>query len=195
MKIGIIGATGKAGTLIAREARLRKHDVTAIIRPGSAGRLEYPYPTIERDLFDLTTEDVAPFEVVVDAFGTSFSKPGSEYLHQTAIEKLIAVFEPIPSVRLLVIGGAGSLFTDREGTHRVLEDIPENFRAVPEYAARGLEILRKSSVNWTYLSPPKNFDAGGVRTGKYQTGTGPCHREHVGRKLWVVRGLCARHGG
>lgn len=31
MKIGIIGATGKAGSLIVKEASERGHDVTAIV--------------------------------------------------------------------------------------------------------------------------------------------------------------------
>ena len=32
MKIGVIGATGKAGSKIVREAKLRRHEVTAIVR-------------------------------------------------------------------------------------------------------------------------------------------------------------------
>ena len=32
MKIAVIGASGKAGSRIAREARMRRHEVTAIVR-------------------------------------------------------------------------------------------------------------------------------------------------------------------
>ena len=32
MKIGVIGAAGKAGSKIVREAILRRHEVTAIVR-------------------------------------------------------------------------------------------------------------------------------------------------------------------
>jgi len=171
MRIAVIGATGKAGSLIAREARIRGHAVTAVIRPGSAKRLEYPYEVIERDLFELQSGDLKDFDAVIDAFGTPFGKPGIEQQHFTAIEYLIRVFQDLPNVRLLVIGGAGSLYKDKEKEHRVLDDIPKQFRAVPEFAAKGYELIKTSDINWTYLSPPVNFDAGGVRTGKYMAGS------------------------
>jgi putative NADH-flavin reductase len=171
MKIGVIGATGKAGTLIAREAAGRGHSVTAIIRPGSAVRLERSYPVIERDIFDIVPEDVAGFDAVVSAFGTPFSKPGNEYQHQTAMESLIKVFQGLKDVRLLVVGGAASLYEDKEKKLLVLEGIPKDFRAVPEHTLRAFENLKASSVNWTFFSPAKTFDAGGPRTGKYIAGT------------------------
>ena len=39
MKIAVIGAAGKAGSLIVKEALGRGHAVTAIVRPGSEGRV------------------------------------------------------------------------------------------------------------------------------------------------------------
>ena len=170
MKIAIIGATGKAGSLIAKEAKLRGHEITALIRPGSANRLEFQCNIVEKDLFNLTSGDLAGFDVVVNAFGTSFARPGNEHQHLTAIEHLINVFSDIPQVRLITIGGAGSLFRDKESKKRVLDDIPAAFKAVPEFAAKGYDLIKKSDINWTYMSPPENFDAGGVRTGKYLTG-------------------------
>jgi putative NADH-flavin reductase len=171
MKVGVIGATGKAGGLIAREAASRGHEVTAIIRPGTAGRLEEHYPVLERDIFDLKPEDLRSFDAVVNAFGTPFGKGGTEHLHQTSMESLIKVMEQIPEVRLLCVGGASSLWEDREQTRHVLESLPKEWRAAPENQVKAFEKLKLSKVNWTYLSPPKNFDAAGARTGKYLTGT------------------------
>lgn len=171
MKIGIIGATGKAGKMIAREAANRGLEVTAIIRPGSAHKLEKQYPVLERDIFEIAPEDVKGFDAVVDAFGTSFTKPGNEYLHQSTMEHLIKVFEQVPEVRLIVVGGAGSLYMNRDKSRLVIEDIPQNFRAVPENMAKAFEKLKASKVNWTYLSPAKTFDPGGIRTGRYILGT------------------------
>jgi putative NADH-flavin reductase len=171
MKIGVIGATGKAGGLIAGEAARRGHEVTAIIKPGSAGRLEGNYAVLERDIFDLKVEDLRGFDAVVNAFGTSFSNPGNEYLHQTSMEALIREFEQLPEVRLLCVGGAGSLWEGPDQDRRVVESIPQAWRAVPENQFKAFEKLKASKVNWTYLSPPKTFDAGGGRTGKYKLGT------------------------
>ena len=73
MRIGIIGANGKAGKLIAAEAYHRGHDVTAIIRdaekmPG------IPYHVLEKDLYDLNAKDLKDFDVVVSAFRRGSSR-------------------------------------------------------------------------------------------------------------------------
>jgi putative NADH-flavin reductase len=171
MKIGIIGATGKAGSLIIREAAGRGHEVTAIIRPGSIQRLEGAYKVLERDIFDIKAEDLRDFDAVVNAFGTPFNKPGKEYQYQTSMESLIREMEKIPELRLLCVGGASSLWEDQTMKLRVLERIPADFRVVPENAFKAFEKLKASRANWTYLSPPKNFDPGGARSGKYFQGT------------------------
>jgi len=171
MKIAVIGSTGKAGSLIAREAAGRGHEVTAVIRPGSVGRLEQPYAVLERDIHDIKAGDLKGFDAVVNAFGTSFSRPGNEYQHETSMDSLIREMETIPEVRLLCVGGASSLWENADMKERVLESIPKDFRAVPENQARAFEKLKASKVNWTYLSPPKNFDSGGARSGKYIQGT------------------------
>ena len=169
MKIGIIGASGKAGSLIAQEARLRKHDVTAIVRDGTkvAGK---GYTILQKDLFDLTRDDLKDFDAVVDAFGTAFDAQSAQ-AHQTSLKHLTDIFETLPNVRLLVIGGASSLYTDVTKNHIVLESIPEAYRDVPASARIAFAELQKSAANWTYFSPAADFDPEGVRTGKYVLGT------------------------
>ena len=66
MKIAVVCANGKAGTLITKEAVERGLDVTAIVREENKTVAQN---VIIKDLFDLTTEDLAGFDVVVDAFG------------------------------------------------------------------------------------------------------------------------------
>jgi len=171
MKVAVIGATGKAGRLIAREARMRGFDVTAITRASSVRRLEDDYPVIAKDLFELTTDDVRGFDILVNAFGTDFSKPGSEYLHVKAMEHLISILEPLPDLRFFVVGGAGSLFTDETRQHRVMESISDAMRAVPYNQFIAWQILEKSSVNYTFMSPAETFDYSGPRTGEYTLGT------------------------
>ena len=168
MKIAVIGASGKAGSRIAREARMRRHEVTAIVRDGVkvAG---CGYEVMQKDLFDLTAEDLRPFPVVVDAFGTGFDEESAKG-HEKAMAHLIEVLEQLPETRLLVVGGAGSLYTDRGRHQLAVELIPEQFRAVPTHMKNALEELQRSRVNWTYFSPAFTFDPQGPRTGKYVTG-------------------------
>ena len=168
MKIGVIGAAGKAGSRIVREALLRRHEVTAIVR-NRAKLTETGAGVLEKDLFDLTAEDLKEFDAVVDAFGTAFD-PESAAGHQASLKHLSGLMEQLPKTRLLVVGGAASLYTDRSHQHLVLENIPEQWRAVPASMKAAFDELQKSGANWTYFSPAMTFDPQGKRTGKYRTG-------------------------
>ena len=181
MIVAVIGATGKAGKLIAREARARGHVVYAVTRPASIYKLEDDYPVIPKDIFELTTEDFRGFDIVVDAFGTDFSKPGNEYLHQTTMEHLIQVMEPLPETRFFVVGGAGSLFTDESRTARVYETMSPAMRAVPENQFAAWNKLKDSKVNYTFMSPAELFDPSGPRSGSYTLGTDVSIKNSVGR--------------
>jgi putative NADH-flavin reductase len=169
MKIGVIGAAGKAGALIAAEARSRGHEVCAIVR--DKGKLAgTDYRVIEKSLFDLNAGDLKGLAVVISAFGTPFDGSADEE-HIKAAEHLIRVFQELPETRLIVIGGAASLFQDVERKRLVLDTIPEAYRGVPAAAARSLEQFRKSDIPWTFFSPAVTFDPAGPRTGKYGLGT------------------------
>jgi putative NADH-flavin reductase len=75
--------------------------------------------------------------------------------------------------RLLVVGGAGSLYVNPEHTKTVVDVTPFPEVAMPVVNGHGkaLEELRKfDDVNWTYVSPAGDFQADGERTGKYILG-------------------------
>ncbi|MFJ7405818.1 MULTISPECIES: NAD(P)-dependent oxidoreductase [unclassified Lysinibacillus] len=166
MKIGIIGATGKAGQKIVEEALQRGHEVTAIVR--SASKVKEDIKVIEKDVLELTQEDMKDFDVVVNAFGAPF---GQEELHVRVGRHLIAIFKGI-ATKLFVVGGAGSLFVDPEKTVRVMDtpDFPEMFFATAKNQGENLTDLQASSITWTFLSPSAMFDPEGPRTGHYTTG-------------------------
>ncbi len=166
MKIGVIGATGKAGQKIVEEALQRGHEVTAIVR--SASKVKEDIKVIEKDVLKLTQQDVQDFDVVVNAFGAPF---GQEALHVKVGRHLINIFNGI-TTKLFVVGGAGSLFVDPEKTIRVMDtpDFPEMFFATAKNQGENLTDLQASSITWTFLSPSAMFDPEGPRTGSYTTG-------------------------
>jgi uncharacterized protein len=90
MKIGIIGATGKAGRALCAEAITRAHEVTAIVRnPDRAARLLGPdVPVLTRDAFDLTGDDLSGFDVIIDAFSTA---PAQAYQHLDLATRLVSL--------------------------------------------------------------------------------------------------------
>lgn len=166
MKIAVIGATGKAGQKIVEEALQRGHDVTAIVR--SAAKVTATIPVLEKDVLDITAEDVKGFDVVVNAFG---APAGQEQLHVKVGRHLILIFKGI-ATKLVVVGGAGSLFVDPEKKVRVMEtpDFPAMYLATAQNQGQNLEDLQQSSITWTFISPSAFFDPEGPRTGHYTAG-------------------------
>lgn len=164
MKIAVICSNGKAGKLIVKEAVSRGLDVTAIAK-GNNESVATQY--VEKNLFDLTKSDLTEFDVVIDAFGawTEETLP----LHSTSLKKLCDLVSGTDT-RLLVVGGAGSLYVNKEHTLCVSDgaDFPEVFKPLASAMAKALEELRKrNDVKWTYISPAGDFQADGERTGKY----------------------------
>ncbi|WP_025691172.1 NAD(P)-dependent oxidoreductase [Paenibacillus zanthoxyli] len=169
MKIGIIGASGKAGAAIAKEAVSREHEVTAIVR--DASKVEGNQVTIlEKDIFDITSKDLQGFDAIVNAFGAA---PGQEQLHVEAGRVLIEAIKGAPGTRLIVVGGAGSLFVDEAQTIRAMDtpQFPKEYFATAFNQGKNLEDLQNSyGIQWTFVSPAPFFDPEGKRTGAYQKG-------------------------
>lgn len=167
MKLAVIGANGKAGQKIVAEAFTRGYDVTAIARSENKTKATH---FLQKNLFDLTYEDVKQFDVIVDAFGAWTPETLPE--HATSLEYLCNLLSG-KNNRLLVVGGAGSLYVNPEHTVQVMDgaDFPDMFKPLAEHMSKALDNLRtRNDVKWTYISPAADFQADGVRTGSYSLG-------------------------
>ncbi|WP_239615583.1 NAD(P)-dependent oxidoreductase [Cohnella mopanensis] len=169
MKIAIIGASGKAGAEISKEAVARGHEVTAIVR--DAAKVKQSQVTVmQKDIFDLTSQELGAFDVVVNAFGAA---PGQEHQHVEAGRVLIQALQGTPATRLIVVGGAGSLFVDEAKSVRLIDtpEFPDIYKPTASNQGKNLEDLRNASgIKWTFLSPAAFFNPEGKRTGSYVTG-------------------------
>lgn len=173
MKIGIIGASGKAGDFILKEALNRGYDVTAIVR-NAAKIQDDNVQVLEKSIFDLNESDLKQYDVVVNAFK---APNGQEHQHVEAGNVLINALKGAPNTRLVVVGGAGSLFLDETKTLRKFETpgFPEAYLPTATNMWKNLQDLQDTNdIQWTYLSPGGIFDPEGKRTGSYQVGS-----EHV----------------
>ena len=169
MKIAVIGANGKAGSLIVKEALERGHEVTAVVRDSSKVN-NTQVKKKKKDLFDLTYDDLKENDAVIDAFAVWAED--QLYQHKTSLAHLSDILAEKP-VRLLVVGGAGSLYVDPEHKLRLMDtpDFPDMFKPLASNMGEAFDALRtRKDVNWTYLSPSADFSAEGVRTGKYKAG-------------------------
>ncbi len=167
MKLAVICANEKAGQWIVREALRRGLDVTAVVR--GENRTEAKQ-VLRKDLFDLTAEDLRGFDVVIDAFGAWTEETLPQ--HSTSLKHLCDLLSG-SETRLLVVGGAGSLYVNPEHTAQVMDgpDFPDAFKPLARAQGKALEELRtREDVRWTFLSPAADFQAEGARTGSYRLG-------------------------
>ncbi|UVI27395.1 NAD(P)-dependent oxidoreductase [Paenibacillus spongiae] len=173
MKIGIIGANGKVGRLIMKEALDRGNEVTAIVRNVS-NITDSNVKALERDIFKLTSSELKNFDVVVNTFK---APDGEEHLYVESGRALVEALSDARNTKLIVVGGAGSLFVDDQYTTKLMDtpDFPDIYYPTALNAGKQLEELQKNdSITWTYISPAAYFDPDGNRTGTYKLG-----KDHV----------------
>lgn len=164
MKVAVVCANGRVGSLVVKEAVERGLDVTAVVRGKNK---TVARNIIQKDLFELTTEDLGGFDVVVDAFGAWAPEelPG----HCKSLKHLCDILSG-NKARLVVVGGAGSLYVDSEHTVQVCDgaDFPAEYLPLAKAQGQALAELReRNDVQWTFISPARDFQAEGERTGEY----------------------------
>ena len=163
MKIAVICANGRAGRLIVKEAVSRELEVTAVVREENQTVAQQ---VLKKDLFDLAAADLTDFDVVIDAFGAWTED--TLFQHSTSLKHLCDILSE-SNVRLLVVGGAGSLYVNPEHTAVVSDgpDFPPQFLPLAKAQGKALSELRqRNDVKWTFISPAGDFRADGERTGR-----------------------------
>jgi putative NADH-flavin reductase len=179
MKIAVFGGTGMVGSRIVAEARARGHEVTSLSRRGTAGS----------EVGDATDavqvgHVAATNDVVVSALGPSRDPGGDPSAFPGVIRELAASVGP---TRLLVVGGAGSLFA-APGVRLVdSPDFPPAYRSESLAAADALDVLRSlgPETDWTFLSPAPEI-APGERTGSYLTALDEPAGSHISAEDFAV---------
>ena len=167
MTIAVVAANGRVAGKVITEALNRGFDVTAFGRKeNNTDAKQY----VQKDLFDITSADLKGFDAVVDAFGawTEDTLPQ----HSTSLKHLCDALSGTDT-RLLIVGGAGSLYVNPEHTACVADgpDFPDAFKPLAAAMAKALgELRERKDVKWTYISPAGDFQADGERSGKYILG-------------------------
>jgi len=172
MKIALIGATGFVGTEILKEAVARGDSVTALVRsPGKVEKLN-GVSAVEADALD--TADLAAklkgHDVVISAYNPGWSNPDIKAVHIQASKSITEATKQVGIKRLIVIGGAGSLYNEAGGQFVDGDGFPAEYREGALGARQALNDLRNEhDLDWSFVSPPFGL-APGARTGKYRLG-------------------------
>ncbi len=166
-KVAIIGANGKSGSNLVQEALKQGQDVTATLR-----NKEYKNGDVKvvyKDVFELSKADLEGFDAVISAFAAW--TPETFGLHKKVAKHLADALSGTKT-RLLVIGGAGTLYVDDKQT-MVMDtpSFPAGYMGVAKATAESFfELKGRKGVLWTYVSPAGDYDANGARTGRYVLG-------------------------
>ena len=166
--IAVVAADGRVARKVITEAVNRGWDVCAFGRKDENTGDAQTY--VKKDIMDLTTEDLAGFDAVVDAFGAW--TPETFHLHGETLQHLLDILAGT-DVRLVYVGGAGSLYVNPEHTLQVYQtpDFPAEFVPLATAQVGTLAQIRPvKDVKWTYISPAGDFQADGERTGAYILG-------------------------
>jgi putative NADH-flavin reductase len=190
VNIGIIGATGNIGQRVVAEALRRGHRVTAFTR--SELHITKVGDDVAWKVVDVLDSSsisgvIGGLDVLISSYKPgNASKDLNDTLEQsirnptvyvTAAKSLLKALEKYSRLRLIVVGGAGSLEVKPGLTQA---DSPDDLRAslkelgLPEsyeVAVRGhrdaLNTYRVSNRLWTYASPAAQIYAG-ERTGRFR---------------------------
>ncbi len=166
MNVVLYGATGNSGSRILQELASRGHAVTAIAR--DPAKLPASVRAQGGDLNDV--DEIAKAIAGADAVISAYAPPMSDTDALLGVtERQIAAVRKAGNVRLLVVGGAGSLTVAPGVTVLTSGHLPAALVPIATSHANALELLKSSDIRWTYLSPAAFFEAG-ERTGRFRLG-------------------------
>ncbi|WP_029327918.1 NAD(P)-dependent oxidoreductase [Bacteroides sp. 14(A)] len=170
----LIGASGFVGTAILNELLNRGHKVTAIVR--DPAKVNASNPNLKVVQADVTDTDVLieaskGKDAVISAYNPGWKNPN---IYEETLKNYPLIVDSVKKAgveRLLIVGGAGTLFYAPGKMVMDADDVPA--KLLPGIKSLGefyLNTLRKENdIDWIFLSPAANMTPG-ERTGKFRIG-------------------------
>jgi len=176
MNIALIGATGFVGAAVLSTLLQRGHQVTALVRDPSRLAPQDGLTVKVADAYepDAIAAAVRGHDAVVSAFNPGWNDPALYDNFARGSDAIVRGVEASGVRRLLVVGGAGSLFVapgvQLVDTPAFLDHVPPNIVPGAQAARDSLTTLRaNTTLDWTFLSPPAMLGQGEA-TGSYRIG-------------------------
>ena len=173
-KVVLIGATGMVGAAILKELLSRNYEVKAVVRNVSKLPVDERITPVEIDVADaeLLAEAMRGADAVISAYNPGWANPDIVALTDANYPKILAAAKQSGVGRLLIVGGAGTLFVApglRVVDSGVIPD--EIIGAVRALGNFYLDVLlAEKAIDWVFFSPAGIFDAEVKRTGTYRLG-------------------------
>lgn len=188
MKVAIIGASGFVGSNLVKEATNRGLEVTAIARNVEKINAEnISKVAVDVNQVNELSEALKGHDVVISAFNAGWTNPnlyndfikGSESIQQAVKQAGVQ--------RMIVVGGAGSLYANENEQLVDSPDFPADIKPGATAARDYLNTLKEEKeLDWVFFSPAIEMHPGVTigRTGKYRLGKDqPVFDENMVSKL------------
>lgn len=170
----LIGATGFVGSAVLNELVSRGHKVTAVAR-----NIE---KVAKSELLDVVKEDVANMDAIakladgkdaiISAYNPGWTNPDIATLISENYPKILSVAKKSGVKRLLIVGGAGTLFCAPGlrvvDSGAIPEEIMGGVRPLGDFYLNTL--MNEKDIDWVFFSPAGVFDQQGKKTGNYRLG-------------------------
>ena len=170
----LIGATGFVGSAVLNELVSRGHKVTAVVR-----NIE---KVAKSELVDAVKEDVANVEAIaklaegkdaiISAYNPGWTNPDIAALITENYPKILSAAKKSGVERLLIVGGAGTLFCAPGlrvvDSGAIPEEIMGGVRPLGDFYLNTL--MNENDIDWVFFSPAGVFDQEGKKTGNYRLG-------------------------
>lgn len=173
MKLALIGASGFVGAAVLQEALNRGHEVTGIVQHPDKLPTHTHLKAVKADAYnaDELAAALKGHDAVVSAFNPGWDKADILPLFLKGSAAIVAASKQAAVGRLLVVGGAGSLYV-APGLQLIdTPDFPAAYKNGAEGARQHLNQLREErELSWTFLSPPALLQPG-TRSGQYRVGS------------------------
>lgn len=173
-KVVLIGATGFVGSAILNELVERRHEVTAVVRNVEKLPKNALVKPVKEDVGneDAIAKLLEGKDAVISAYNPGWTNPNIAQETIVNYRHILAAAKKSGIGRLLIVGGAGTLFC-APGV-RILETgvLPnEIMNGVVALGYVYLNMLsNEKELDWVFFSPTGTFDEKGERTGKFRLG-------------------------
>ena len=170
----LIGATGFVGSAVLNELLSRGHKVTAVVRDSAKLPQSDNLTAVEEDVANVAASaNIAKGQdAVISAYSPGWSNPDIKRLIEVNYPKIVEAVKKSGVGRLLIVGGAGTLFV-KPGL-RVVDsgaipaEIMDGVRPLGNFYLHYL--TKEHDLDWVFFSPAGAFDEKGSRTGKFRLG-------------------------
>lgn len=170
----LIGATGFVGSAVLNELVSRGHKVTAVAR-----NIE---KVAKSELLDVVKENVANVDAIakladgkdaiISAYNPGWTNPDIATLISENYPKILSAAKKSGVKRLLIVGGAGTLFCAPGlrvvDSGAIPEEIMGGVRPLGDFYLNTL--MNEKDIDWVFFSPAGVFDQQGKKTGNYRLG-------------------------